>query len=216
MSDWSRLVSDAPVLSFRDNDVGIPKPLNADGKADDKRDPPTLEDRQRWVELKPYSLVKPSILSKLVAELFAWKDAYWTQRDATGNNYTNGWNDCAKLHREWMIEMLTAIGPKHTGENHDTMYLLPMKLRSKLIAKGWELVKRANWLNKPVPYDNEENCPLYKDAFQRRFDEWSRIPNPEPDIPVYAEAVANVDTKQVARQAVLDRFIAIEKKEIKD
>jgi hypothetical protein len=169
MSDWSRLVSEAPVLAFRDIDVGIKKPLNAEGKPS----PTTVEDRQRWVELKPYALVKPGILRKLVAELFFWKDAWFEQREATGNNYVKGWNDCAKEHREWMIAMLTAIGPKHTGENHDTMYLLPLKLRSKLIAEGWALLKRGNWLNKPTPYEGEENCKLYANAFQRRLDDWS-------------------------------------------
>ncbi len=179
MSDWTKLCAEAPVLSFRDIDVGIKKPLNAEGKADDRRNPPTYEDRQRWIELKPYSLVKPGILRKVVNELYFWKDAWFGQRDATGNNYANGWNECATEHRQWMIDVLTALGPKHTGENHDTMYLLPLKMRSKLIAEGWALVKRGNWLNKPeehprIPYSHE-----YNDDVVRRFNAWKDKP-PSP------------------------------------
>ena len=59
MSDWTKLCAEAPVLSFRDIDVGIKKPLNAEGKADDRRNPPTYEDRQRWIDLATAEAIRP-------------------------------------------------------------------------------------------------------------------------------------------------------------
>jgi hypothetical protein len=136
--EFLKLLHEARIKYFCDRDEGVKRPQD-----------PSDKDIDDWLALKPFALVNPDQLRAVIMAAIDYKNAWFDQRDATGNSYVNGWNACAEEHRAFLIDILTAIGPKHTGENHDTMYLLPLSLRSKLLARGWALIKRGNWLNKP-------------------------------------------------------------------
>lgn len=127
-------------------------------------------------DLKSFLLLDPKEIrdtaNGLLATIVAWKNAWYEQRAATANNYWNGYNYFAELTRRFLVgdklsveqrlpDLLTELGQMAQLPNN-AGWVMSTETRSKLIAAGWELVKRSNVMNPPKEgYDLE-----------RRIEEW--------------------------------------------
>ena len=149
--EFLKLLNEARIKYFCDRDEGVKRPQDT-----------TDKDISDWIALKPFALVNPDQLRTIVMAAIDYKNAWFDQRDATGNNWLAGYNQAATECREYLLEVLTVLGQVKNTPDHPELCTIPTTTRGNLIARGWALFKRGNYLNKPkTGYDLE-----------RRIKEW--------------------------------------------